>query len=91
MTPGINMGSDGSRSNAALIVRDKVTRHRPQKLTFEERRKQNQTKALLLPGLVPFFYAMPAHRIDHSVMLTGARTSQERRRTREQTVSKLQS
>ena len=33
----IKMGSDESRFNVSLIVRDKVTRQRPQTSTFEER------------------------------------------------------
>ena len=37
----IKMGSDESHFNVLLIVRDKVTRQRPQTTTFEEKREKS--------------------------------------------------
>ena len=51
----IKMGSDESHFNVSFIVRDKVTRQRPQTTTFEERGepKRNRTEAALLTSLTP--------------------------------------
>ena len=47
------MGTDESHFNVSLIVRDKVTRQRPQTTTFEEtvKPKRNRTEVLLLTNL----------------------------------------
>ena len=52
----IKVGSDESRFNVSLIVRDKVTRQCPQTITFEEKGglKQIRTEVLLLTSLTPF-------------------------------------
>ena len=57
------MGSDESRFNVSLIVRDKVTRQCPQTPTFEEKGepKRIQTDVPLLTSLMPYHYAKPAH------------------------------
>ena len=49
----IKVGSDESRFNVSLIVRDKVTRQCPQTTTFEEKRepKRTRTEAPLLTSL----------------------------------------
>ena len=50
------MGSDESHFNVSLIVRDKVTRQRPQTTPFEEKGepKQIRTEVLLLTSLTPY-------------------------------------
>ena len=52
----IKMGSDESRFNVSLIVRDKVTRQCPQTTTFEEKGepKQIRTEVPLLTSLTPY-------------------------------------
>ena len=51
----IKMGSDESHFNVSLIVRDKVTRQRPQTTTFEESRSGFEpARSLCLPALSPF-------------------------------------
>ena len=52
----IKTGSDESRFNVSLIVRDKVTRPCPQTTTFEEKGelKRYQTEVLLLTSLLPY-------------------------------------
>ena len=52
----IKMGSDESPFNVSLIVRDKVTRQRPQTTTFEEKGepKQIRTEVPLLTILTPY-------------------------------------
>ena len=52
----IKMGSDGSRFNVLLIVKDKVTRQCPQTTTLEEKRepKQIRTEVPLLTSLTPY-------------------------------------
>ena len=51
----IKMGSDESRFNVSLIVRDKVTRQCPHATTSKKRRepKRNRTEVPLLTGLTP--------------------------------------
>ena len=48
--------SDESHFNVSLIVRDKVTRLRPQTTTFEEKGepKRVRTEVLLLTSLTPY-------------------------------------
>ena len=50
------VGSDESRFNVSLIVRDKVTRQCPQTTTFEEKGelKQIPTEVPLLTSLTPY-------------------------------------
>ena len=50
------MGSDESRFNVSLTVRDKVTRRCPQTTTFEEKGKLKQirTELPLLTSLTPY-------------------------------------
>ena len=52
----IKMGSDESRFNVSLIVRDKVTRQCPQTTTFEEKGepKRYRTEVLPLTSLPPY-------------------------------------
>ena len=52
----IKMGSDESRFNVLLIVRDKVTRQCLQTTTFEEKGepKRNRTVVPLLTSLAPY-------------------------------------
>ena len=52
----IKVGSDESRFNVSLIVRDKVTRQCPQTTTFEEKGEPNlyRTEVRLLTSLKPF-------------------------------------
>ena len=52
----IKMGSDESRFNVSLIVRDKVTRQRPQTAIFEDKGepKRIRTEVLLLTSLTPY-------------------------------------
>ena len=52
----IQMGSDESHFNVSLIVRDKVTRQRPQTTTFEEKGepKRYRTEVLPLTSLPPY-------------------------------------
>ena len=52
----IKMGSDESRFNVSLIVRDKVTRQCPQTTIFEEKGepKRIRTEVLLLTSLTPY-------------------------------------
>ena len=45
----IKMGSDGSRFNVSLIVRDKVTRPYPQTTTFEEKGEPKRYRTEVLP------------------------------------------
>ena len=58
----IKMGSDESRFNVSLIVRDKVTRTCPQTTTFEEKgeSKRYRTEVLPLTSLPPYRQAKPA-------------------------------
>ena len=69
----IKMGSDESRFNVLLTVRDKVTRQCPQTTTFEDRGepKRNRTEVLLLtsltrltarPNLITMFDSVGKHR-----------------------------
>ena len=44
MTSAFKVGSDESRFNVSLIVRDKVTRQCPQTTTFEEKGEPKQKK-----------------------------------------------
>ena len=55
------MGSDGSRFNVSLIVRDKVTRRCPQSTTFEEKGepKRIRTEVPLLTSLTQLLDARP--------------------------------
>ena len=48
----IKMGSDESRFNVSLIVRDKVTRQCPQTTTFEEKESRSgfEPRSLCLPA-----------------------------------------
>ena len=57
------VGSNESHFNVPLIVRDKVTRQRPQPTTFEEKGepKQIRTEVPLLTSLTPYRQARPAH------------------------------
>ena len=50
------MGSDESRFNVSLIVRDKVTRQCPQTTTFEEKvePKRIRNEVPLLSSLTPY-------------------------------------
>ena len=59
----IKAGSDESRFNVSLIVREKVIRQCPQTTTFEEKGepKQIRTAVPLLKGLTPYCWATPAH------------------------------
>ena len=52
----LKVGSDESRFNVSLIVRDKVTRQCPQTTTFEEKGEPNQIRAHvpLLTNLTPY-------------------------------------
>ena len=52
----IKMGSEESHLNVSLIVRDKVTRQRPQTTTFEEKGepKRIRTEVPLLTSLTPY-------------------------------------
>ena len=52
----IKMGSDESHFNVSLIVRDRVTRQRPQTTTFEEKGepKRYRTEVLPLTSLTPY-------------------------------------
>ena len=52
----IKMGSDDSQFNVSLIVRDKVTRQRPQTTTFEEKGepKRYRTDVLPITSLPPY-------------------------------------
>ena len=52
----IKVGSDESRFNVSLTVRDKVTRRCPQTTTFEEKGKLKQirTELPLLTSLTPY-------------------------------------
>ena len=52
----IKMGSDVSHFNVSLIVRDNVTRRRPQTTTFEEKGepKRIRTEVPLLTSLTPY-------------------------------------
>ena len=45
----IKMGSDESRFNFSLIVRDKVTRQCPQTTTFEEKGEPKRYRTEVLP------------------------------------------
>ena len=58
----IKMGSDESRFNVSLIVRDKVTRPFPQTTTFEEKGepKRYGTEDLPLTTLTPYRWAKAA-------------------------------
>ena len=60
----IEMGSDVSRSNVLLIVRDKVTRECPQTTTFEDKGypKRIRTEVPLLTSLTSYRWAKPAHK-----------------------------
>ena len=55
----MKIGGDESRLMFPLIVRDKVTRQRPQTASFQEKGepKQNRTEALLLTSLTPYSYS----------------------------------
>ena len=59
----IKMGSDENHINVSLIVRDKVTRQRPQTTTFEQKGEPKWiwTKVPLLSSLTPYWKAKPAH------------------------------
>ena len=61
------MGSDESHFNVSLIVRDKVTRQRPQTTTFEEKGepKRIRTEVPPLTNLTPYHKAKPAHEHGH--------------------------
>ena len=50
------VGSDESRFNVSLVVRDKVTRQCPQTTTFEEKGepKRHRTEVLPLTSLPPY-------------------------------------
>ena len=52
----IKVGSNWSHFNVSLIVKDKVTRQRPQTTTFEQKGepKQIQTEVSLLTSLTPY-------------------------------------
>ena len=51
----IKMGSDESRFNVSVIVRDKITRQCPQTTTFEEKEEPKRDRAeVLLPSLTPY-------------------------------------
>ena len=52
----IKMGSDESRFNVSLIVRDKITRQCPQTTIFEEKGepKRYRTEVLPLTNLTPY-------------------------------------
>ena len=52
----IKVGSDESRFNVSLIVRDRVTRQCPQTTTFEEKGepKRVRTEVPLLTSLMPY-------------------------------------
>ena len=52
----IKVGSDESRFNVSLIVRNRVTRQCPQTTTFEEKGepKRIRTKVSLLTSLMPY-------------------------------------
>ena len=52
----IKVGSDESRLNVSLIVRDKVTRQCPQTISSEEKEepKQIRTEVLPLTSLTPY-------------------------------------
>ena len=59
----IKMGSDESRFNVSLIVRDKITRQCPETRIFEEKGepKRIRTEVPLLTILTPYRWAKPAH------------------------------
>ena len=59
------MGSDESRFNVSLIVRDKITRQCPETRIFEEKGepKRIRTEVPLLTILTPYRWAKPAHRL----------------------------
>ena len=59
----IKMGSDESHFNVSLIVKDKVTRQRPQTTTFEEKGgpMRIRTEVSLFTSLTPYRWAKPAH------------------------------
>ena len=73
----IKMGSNDSHFNVSLIVRDKVTRQRPQTTTFEEKGepKRIRTEVLLLTSLTPYRWAKAALNamLLHSLISTGLR------------------
>ena len=52
----IKMGSDESHFNVSLIMRDKVTRQRPETTNFEEKGepKRIRTEVPLLTSLTPY-------------------------------------
>ena len=52
----LQAGAVKGLSSVSLIVRDRVTRQRPQTTTFEERGepKQNRTDVFLLSSLTPY-------------------------------------
>ena len=52
----IKMGSDESRFNVSLIVRDKVTRPCPQTTTFLKRKERRS-------GIEPRSFRLPAYRL----------------------------
>ena len=64
----INVGSDESRFNVSLIVRDKVTRPCPQTTTFEEKGepKRYRTEVLPLTSLMPYHLGQTGSRLSAS-------------------------
>ena len=75
----IKVGSDESHFTVSLIVRDKVTRQRPQTTTFFQEKGEpqwNQTEALLFISLTPYRWAKLAHH--HPVCLQLAYTGKFR-------------
>ena len=65
------MSSAEGQFNVLLIVRDKVTKQRPQTTTFEQRveTKRNRIEVILLTNLTPYRWAKTAHR-ERNVVLS---------------------
>ena len=59
----IKLGSDERHFNVSLIVRDNVTRQRPQTTIFEEKGQpmRIRNEVPLLTSLTPYRWAKPAH------------------------------
>ena len=75
----IKVGSDGSHFNVSLIVRDKITRQRPQTTTFQVKGELTQIRTEVPPltSPPPYREAKPAHGCgcQYWGFLTSAQTS----------------
>ena len=71
----IKLGSNESHFKVSLIVRDKVTRQRPQTTTFEEKGEPKRilTEIPLLTSLSPYRQAKPAHHTSTGVTASSGR------------------